>query len=404
MAEIIQPGPGKLRLPNAITTSLIVDRYALFDPRHGLGGLRTVDYINIDAIPDWNGTDTGVDYARNDRVESTMTAGTYYILSVDNLVAAAANVDPEADIVAGNINWTLLSSTDLDNLSFRDLIPLERQQLGMIVYAEDANSVVGGDTFYRLTSFSPDQLTDLTSNDWENLLISGSITLSDPTNFGMETTVQGALDTLALQLNAVSPGGFQGDWDGQDFPITTPPSDMYTQGDFWILSADVTRMVGTPPSNVLIQTGDLIYYNNATPTDTLTDLEDFFVVSTMQIDISGLVDDINEAAGGTFTFVTQGDPTTLNPITVVTQEANPSVTIDPGTRAVATRGNIIPVAGGDIQTSGTTVISETDTVRTGLNTLNTKIDTGQTTLNTRITDLNATDIALKRFPSLFWRL
>ena len=142
----------------------------------------------------------------------------------------------------------------------------------------------------------------------------------------------------------------------------------------------MTVTVGGNP--VVIMDGDLIYYNGTDPAPTT--LDDFFVVSTMQVDISGLVDDINEAAGGTFTFVTQGSPGTPATITVVTEEAaDPSITIDSSTRVIATRGNIVPVGGANIETSGTTIISPADDVRSGLDTLNTKID-----------DLDASDIAL----------
>ena len=69
MTKRINVGDG-LGLPNPITTGSLVDEFALTDPFYSLGGLRTVDYTNLDAIPDWDGTN--IDYARNDRVESTV--------------------------------------------------------------------------------------------------------------------------------------------------------------------------------------------------------------------------------------------------------------------------------------------------------------------------------------------
>ena len=111
-----------------------------------------------------------------------------------------------------------MTAGDLSALSLRDSIPLPRQQLGMIVYVEPMNGAAGADRYYRLLSLSVDSSTPLVDSDWQRLLESDVINLSDNTNFSGQSTVQGALDSIILQLNAISPGGFQGSWDGTGIP------------------------------------------------------------------------------------------------------------------------------------------------------------------------------------------
>ena len=133
-------------------------------------------------------------------------------------------------------NWIILDgSNDVSLLSYRDSIPLDRQQLGMIVYAEVATEATGADRYYKLISTSANNTTPLIEDDWADVLESDDINLSDTTNFTAGDTVQSALDNIIIQLNAVSPGGFQGSWDGTgipQIPVIVPP-DVYTQGDFW---------------------------------------------------------------------------------------------------------------------------------------------------------------------------
>ena len=129
--------------------------------------------------------------------------------------------------------------------------------------------------------------------------------------------------------------------------------------------------------------GDLIYYNGADPAPTT--LDDFFVVSTMQIDISGLVNNINEAAGGTFTFVTQGDPAnTLNPIIVVREEAiaNPSVSVAVSDGTLSTAADQITLG---------TDLTRTEGLITGAGTPNDVALTDAITIHQAIDDLNNID-------------
>ena len=254
------------------------------DPFYGLGGLRTVDYIDISSIPAWDGENT--DYVRNDRVDSTRTSGTYYILSIDSLDADLANVDPEIDTTS---SWTILTQDDLDALSFRDTISPDRRQLGMVVYVENNKAVSGSDIYFKLNNFIEGDRSNLNSGNWEELLSTDNIVLSDTTNFPQDTTAQDALDDLSIRIGQLSSGTFQGNWDPNTEPI--PIATDYIDGDFWRVSVDYTGTLldiggveydndsGTPEPPIVIN--DLIYYEAGSVPDILdqpTLEDDFFLL------------------------------------------------------------------------------------------------------------------------------
>ena len=280
MTEKINVGRG-LSLPSPITVSDEGDIFALTDPFYGRGALRSVDYINIPAIPAW---DPAIDYLQAERVED---GGIYYIANTDS--------NANATRPASNPEWAVFDETAL---IYRDSITHDRLQLGMLVFAEPASisgaNIDSSDKYYKLIRvFDINNPSDLLlAGDWVEFDAS-EIPVNDAINFPGDQTVQAALEDLAIRIKTFSSGNFQGNWDATGVPQLTSGT-TYEDGDFWRITVSADTDIIVAGVTVTVSDGDLIYYIGTGMPTSVSDLTDFEVldVTTTPVDISDLIHDV----------------------------------------------------------------------------------------------------------------